>query len=415
MLPNFPSNWLCRHCLLQTRRLSSTWQPPPPSPLPPQQGYSRLTNRSLISVTGADSTTFLQGLITQNIVKPKDRPRHTPFYTAFLNAKGRVFHDVFIYPSVARSNWPDDWDYLIEVDKEEVTDLMRHLKRHKLRSKLEFRKLKECERSVWAIWDGRKTPTWNCESVEKRAKYNIDGTIFTTVDNRAPGLGYRFVGFGDTISRPLQEFLPGDEVPLTTYTLRRFLHGVAEGQTEIRRAAALPGDSNIDIMNGIDFHKGCYLGQELTIRTHHRGIIRKRILPVQLYRADEPMPTSDLLTYRQDADFSLPGAWREVDVVKVGDTKRSVGKFLVGMGNVGLAVCRLESMTDMSVTGEPTAYNPDQEFMISWEPVRGQGAVEVRLKAVVPPWIREYVLSGGARHRLPQSKAPEAREPAEEL
>src|SRR5690606_34871018 len=87
--------------------------------------------------------------------------------------------------------------------------------------------------------------------------------------------------------------------PESTYHLCRYVLGLAEGQSEILRDSALPHESNLDLLGGVDFRKGCYVGQELTIRTEHRGVVRKRILPAVLYSASSsdsasppPPPTS---------------------------------------------------------------------------------------------------------------------------
>ncbi|CRK46872.1 hypothetical protein BN1723_020167, partial [Verticillium longisporum] len=110
-------------------------------------------------------------------------------------------------------------------------------------------------------------------------------------DRRAPGMGYRLVRKGDAAPA-----LDLEQVDEQAYTLRRYLRGVAEGQGEMLREHALPQESNLDYMGGIEYHKGCYVGQELTIRTKHRGVVRKRILPCVLYNEGDAMPTE--LAYR---------------------------------------------------------------------------------------------------------------------
>jgi folate-binding protein YgfZ len=172
-----------------------------------------------------------------------------------------------------------------------------------------------------------------------------------------------------------------------SYTIRRYLTGVGEGQEELLRETALPQESNMDIMNGIDFHKGCYVGQELTIRTKHRGVVRKRILPCMIYPKTSPMPTS--LAY--DPSSEAPGAETipaEKSIGRFEKRGRSAGKWLRGMGNVGLALCRLETMTDVVLPGETAAagYSAEDEFVLEWG---GEGVEEaVKIKAFVPEWLR---------------------------
>lgn len=71
------------------------------------------------------------------------------------------------------------------------------------------------------------------------------------------------------------------------YTLHRLLLGVPEGVLDIPPAQAFPMDSNLDMMGGLDFRKGCYIGQELTVRTYHTGVVRKRVYPVSFERISE--------------------------------------------------------------------------------------------------------------------------------
>ncbi|KAL1954161.1 hypothetical protein VTO42DRAFT_1569 [Malbranchea cinnamomea] len=410
MPPRLIPRSVCRKCMLQSRRFSSSLrlnQQQPTLPLsPPSTGYARLTSRALISLAGRDATTFLQGLITQNIVVPSGQSSpNAAYYAAFLNPQGRVLHDVFIYPSPETGD--SDPAYLVEVDKAEVEKLLKHLKKYKLRAKLTMRPLDEGERSVWASWDEKNESIWTTNDTEKELPLSCE-------DKRAPRLGYRIVADPEFADR--ERYLPGAEVPVSTYNLRRMLHGVPEGQTEIISGSALPMESNMDIMGGIDFHKGCYVGQELTIRTHHRGVIRKRILPVQFYEFDSPPPESDAPVYLENTELPLPPAGASITRVSGGKSP-SPGKFLSGIGNVGLALCRLETVTDIAFTGEATRYNPDEEFAISWD-AESEGTSStkrVKVKAFIPPWTRGYILRGGARHRTPVGEAQRAKEIVEEL
>jgi mRNA-decapping enzyme subunit 2 len=211
-----------------------------------------------------------------------------------------------------------------------------------------------------------------------------------------------------------EALVPGEEQPLSTYTLRRILHGIPEGQGEIIRETALPMESNMDIMNGIDFHKGCYVGQELTIRTHHTGVVRKRILPVQLYDMSDPPPEADVPMHSAETALVLPPLGSNISGVNA-RKGRSAGKWLGGIGNVGLALCRLEMMTDIVLTGESTQYSPGQEFKISWDTDGDIG--EVKVRAFVPPWTRQFILGRGARSSRPvdEGEVQRARDMVEQL
>ena len=156
---------------------------------------------------------------------------------------------------------------------------------------------------------------------------------------------------------------------------------MAEGQTEIISEHALPQESNIDFFGGIDFRKGCYLGQELTIRTHHTGVVRKRIIPVKLSNmADTNQEQTDVSTQPpQNANIS-----------KAGSSKgRSAGKYLSGIGNIGLALCRLEMVSDIQLTDNTTTFDPEQKFKVSWEDEKTGKMQELHLEAIIPEWMRE--------------------------
>ncbi|KAL4802218.1 hypothetical protein BDV18DRAFT_147069 [Aspergillus unguis] len=399
---------ICTRCATQWRTFSTTRHSQaaaPPSP--PQAGYARLTNRGLISISGIDSTTFLQGLITQNMFitnDPNRRVRHTGTYTAFLNSHGRILNDAFVYP-LPPTESSEEPAWLIEVDKNEVPKLLKHLKKHKLRAKLKLRALDDGERTVWASWKNHSEPRWAAYNLESptSSPFPADSAVLGCIDTRAPGFGSRLVlpGPEDLRTHFTDETqVAGNEVGLDAYNIRRMLHGIAEGQTEIASDSALPLDYNMDMMRGVDFRKGCYVGQELTIRTHHRGVVRKRILPVQLYEGESvPAAASDTPTYDPSLDLPLPPAGSNISKVSA-RRGRSAGKFLGGIGNIGLALCRLEMMTDISLTGESSQYSPDQEFKVSWDAVEGDAqtsAGEVKLKPVVPSWTREFVLAGVAK------------------
>ncbi|KAJ5945766.1 transferase caf17 [Penicillium verhagenii] len=373
--------------------------------LSPDAGYAQLTNRGLISIIGIDSSTFLQGLITQNMLvanDPNKSIRHTGTYTAFLNSQGRILNDAFIYPiPIPNSN---DLEWLVEVDKNEVPTLLKHLKKHKLRAKLKLRALEDGERTIWSSWKDHEQPRWAAYNLESESAasspFSASSDIVGCIDTRAPGFGSRIITPGSEDLRthfPDEAQLAGSEVGLDSYTVRRILNGVPEGQSEIIRESALPMECNMDMARAIDFRKGCYVGQELTIRTHHTGVVRKRILPVQLYTQD--LSSAEGPVYDPSAGIHLPPSG--TNITKAGGRRgRGAGKFLNGVGNIGLALCRLEMMTDIALTGEGTQFTPGSEFKVSWT-TETDLPVEVKLQAFVPSWIRDHIQTGGVRKPTP--------------
>lgn len=390
MLPFRPFSFYTRRLFSNTTSAAS----PPPQPA----AHALLTTRRLIALSGNDAPRFLQGLTTANI-----RTSLLPsqgFYGAFLNAAGRVLHDVFIYPASGQGLEAKIEDkeprFLIEVDAREVERLAAHLRRFKLRAKVTVRVLEEGEYGVWGLWGH-----------EPLAKAWLR-TEIGCEDTRAPGMGRRLILPGGI--KPEREDGKdsagwGREASVGSYEVRRILSGVAEGQGEILREAALPLESNMDYMGGIDFRKGCYVGQELTIRTRHTGVVRKRILPVQLYSADSDQPPPETLKYTRAGSssseiagssssaspFPLPLPPPSTNIWRVDPKGRSAGKWLGGVGNIGLALCRLETMTDTVLTDGGNTWLPQHEFKASWEEEEegredGVKAREVKVKAFVPTW-----------------------------
>ncbi|KAH7038121.1 uncharacterized protein B0I36DRAFT_237964 [Microdochium trichocladiopsis] len=399
---------------------TSTSSPPPATP--PTAGYARLTSRRLISIAGVDAARFLQGIVTSSTLN-----RTEGFYTGFLNATGRVLHDVFIYPDTLGVGVAGE-AFIIEVDADQADTLLKHLKRYRLRSKFQIAPVDEDQCGVWQVWNdsprgsggGGGAFTENTSTTSTTTNTGSARRIILP-DTRAPGLGHRILSTTPPADFTSElESLGLSPASDDLYRVRRYLHGVPEGQAEILREAALPLEANMDLMGGIDFRKGCYVGQELTIRTKHRGVVRKRILPCVLYPADTTTgggdgvpPAPDKLEYYtaggaapSSSTTTTPTPTTTAEsipqgsaIVKAGARKgRGAGTWLRGVGNVGLALCRLQVMTDVELPGEAAAgggglapFDPATEFVVKLEEdggVQGAGS-QVKIKAFVPPWLRQ--------------------------
>jgi len=323
------------------------------------------------------------------IEEPTKQGQGRVLYAGFLTAQGRVLHDVFIWPNYAAGeHLPHGGGFLIDVDADGADALMRHIRRHKLRSKLECTLLDPEEWTVCASYDDGSDsalagyPEWAFSSEADQSTESPRSVLtYPARDPREAGLGFRFIiQTKELYSRNNEKktFVPED-----AYRLRRYAFGIPEGSSEVVREQALPLEANMDVMNGVDFRKGCYVGQELTIRTKHRGVVRKRILPCVLYR-----PAGDVVE-ADEPGVPAPGA----AIGRVGKAGRSAGKWLRGVGPVGLALCKLEVMTDVPVPGEMAApgggFGPEDEFVLEGG-AEGEGSAgEIRIKAFVPAWLRE--------------------------
>ncbi|ETW84361.1 hypothetical protein HETIRDRAFT_314149 [Heterobasidion irregulare TC 32-1] len=323
---------------------------------------ARIPQRSLISISGAQAPEFLNGLLSTTV---GNAPR-APFFSSFLHAQGRVLYDVFVYTTYDPKHQSA---YVLEYDSLAASvgapDLLAYLKRHVLRSKVRVRDVTQ-EHDIWAAWHGEGTPhqdrplKWDLarsgviEPIWDQASWPWGSENELIRDRRAPGMGLRRLVRKD--DRP-QEAGTHDEVSAEEYSFHRIIHGVPEGSSDIPPMHAFPMDSNLDIMSGLDFRKGCYVGQELTVRTYHTGVIRKRIFPVIIHppphlHTCHSQPHHHLLLHRipslasNNQDFS-PGVDIRASLTHPPPEGRLVrprgsGKLLSTAKGVGLALLRLE-------------------------------------------------------------------------
>ncbi|KZS97973.1 Aminomethyltransferase folate-binding domain-containing protein [Sistotremastrum niveocremeum HHB9708] len=311
---------------------------------------ARVPNRSVLSVTGANASQFLNGILSTTV------PNHGGFYSAFLHAQGRVLYDVFVYPQQASTS--GEPGYLVEYDPRpsnpETPPLPALLKRYVLRSKVKIRDV-GTEWEVWGAWGDEKSrmkdaqrkwmfarsgaiePVWESSGLSPWAT-----TSSTTLhDLRAVGMGWReLVRQGDKALASSEH----DVVESDQYMLHRMMRGVPEGVEEIVPMSAFPLESNLDVMGGVDFRKGCYVGQELTVRTYHTGTIRKRILPVQIFDPNSPTPSNLEVT---DAPSLPRGSDITAVPIQSSDSERiprtrGTSKLIQSLNGVGLALMRLE-------------------------------------------------------------------------
>ena len=405
--------------------------PPPPPPPPSHRGYTKLINRSFIAVGGPDAAKFLNGIITSKVV-PSDDPEFDDtqaIYTSFLNSKGRVLADSFIYPvrdisilqDLVRDLLPPikshgeniqdfDVDYLIDCDTEVASALFKSLKLYKLRACVSIAPVPSDTVSLWSIWDDTSvSEVYPVYDATYSGLYSPEAHNFAAFsDLRSPGFGLRMITPSevtplDILSQGILEASPSlEEVSLDSYNVRRILYGIPEGSRELPFARALPLESCIDFMGGINFNKGCYVGQELTIRSHHHGVVRKRIIPVVFYPSssneevdvdlsyDPSSPvateidTSACLVGSSIVDltprstkapgnspfapspFASKGTSTEAEP-KSSPSSRPVGSIIAAIGNIGLALVRIEQFAAADAKlaiNVPNARNNLQHYIL---------------------------------------------------
>ncbi|KAF8943846.1 ccr4 associated factor [Haplosporangium gracile] len=342
--------------------------------------YIHLPTRGLLQIHGKDASKFLQGLITNHM--PRIENGGSGFLAAFLSPKGRVMYDVFIHP-VNETKEGSDPAYLIECDARALPELHKHIARFVLRSKVKMVGVTESF-DVYSVLDDQSaadaasngdatTPPSNEAVVERLGKMNATIGMY---DNRAVNhMGYRvIVPKGQSLSLP-EGYRQGT---LEEYHVRRIVNGVPEGIDDFIAGTSLPLECNLDYMNGVDFRKGCYVGQELTIRTYHKGITRKRIMPVQYFTPEDPEPES--IQFNKSASHVIPPQSELFPTKKtnpaasVASTSsarpvRASGKTGSNVGNIGLALVKLDHVKEGS----------------TFDVMDREGAT-VRVKAFFPAW-----------------------------
>lgn len=255
-----------------------------------------LSHKSLIKIEGDGMYDYCQGLMTNDIFRLKTEKS---LFTMILNSKGRVLYDCLVYKV--------DDHILLECEKDSASDLIKYLRMYLLRRKININILDEI--SVWALFS----------STPMDMKLN---SVSVFNDPRLPILGQRIIS--DKTSGIRSEIFLDECDNKFTYQQWRYRNGVAEG-SELLKGQSFPLEMNCDYLNGISFNKGCYVGQELTARTHHTGVTRKRIMPLIF---DDTPTGLDL-----DADI-----YNESDL----GVKRPPGKLRGLCGKIGIALLRID-------------------------------------------------------------------------
>ncbi|KAE9584880.1 putative glycine cleavage T-protein barrel [Lupinus albus] len=310
---------------------------------------SLLKSRAVIRFRGPDTLKFLQGLLTNDVrrfgepigEKTANFPTPSipaaiipPIYTALLTPQGRFLYDLFLYKpptsntkldntGTAPGSVPHDepFDLFADVDASVLDELVETFKKYRLRSKVEIDSVTN-DFSCWQLYgDGLPQKPSHVEEPASRGS-NIGWQWFQ--DPRLFSLGFRGI-FPSTIIPPLVE---ADKfTDEQNYLLWRIEKGIAEGSTEIPKGESVPLEYNLAGLNAISFDKGCYMGQELIARTHHRGVIRKRIVPLRFLGNDG----------KELGNKVIPGS----EVMNTGSGKK-VGSVITTLGCRGLGLLRLE-------------------------------------------------------------------------
>lgn len=305
-----------------------------------QMTVTVLDDRGLVRVTGADKRDFLQNIITNDVTRVSNS---RVIWTALLSPQGKYLHDFFV---VAVND-----ALMLDCEKLRAADLVARLQRYKLRSKVEIAEVSE-DWTVAALM-GTDADANALVGLEGQGGPFAGGVCY--VDPRYGGMGARAL-----IPRgALAELLAAgfEKVERGSYDHNRLCLGVPDGSKDLTVEKALPMESGFDALNGIDWDKGCYVGQEMTARMRYRATARRRLLPVSV-EGTAPDPGTPI---------TMGG--------------REVGEMRSSAGDIGLALLRIDALAERHSNGSPltaaeaalTPLRPPWLAMSDDEPVGGTG------------------------------------------
>jgi hypothetical protein len=258
-----------------------------------------LDDRGILAVSGPDHRPFLQGLVSNDVDKVSSTAAR---YAALLTAQGKYLHD-FMMVEAGES-------ILLDAEAARLGDLKRRLSIYRLRAKASLDERPDL--CVAAVFGADALGLTN----EPGAARSF-GSGLAFVDPRLAALGARAI-----LPRAGARASLADagiaEAGFDSYDRLRLSLGIPDGSRDLILEKSILLEAGFDELNGVDWQKGCYVGQELTARTKYRGLIKKRLMPVEI---DGPTP--------------LPGTIVTMDGREVGEMRSS-------RDGLGLALLRIE-------------------------------------------------------------------------
>jgi hypothetical protein len=230
-------------------------------------------------------------------------------YAALLTPQGKYLHD-FVMVEHGEAIWLDS-------EAARLTDLKRRLSIYRLRAKVTLDERPDL--AVAVVFGGSPLGLPN----NPGAARTLDGGV-VFADPRLLALGARAILPRDKIRQALTA-IGATEADFAEYDRLRLSFGIPDGSRDLALDKSILLESGFDELNGVDWDKGCYIGQELTARTKYRGLIKKRLFPV---RIDGPVPE--------------PGAIITLDGHEAGEMRSSTD-------GIGLALLRLEAIANHQI------------------------------------------------------------------
>jgi tRNA-modifying protein YgfZ len=263
-----------------------------------------LPDRGVVKVSGEDARSFLNGLVTTDVTQLEPGMGR---FGALLTPQGKIVVDFLITEVPAGHGG----GFLIDCPRALAPELAKKLGFYKLRAKVAVENLSE-SLGVIAVWDG--DPAMRPD--------------LAFSDPRAAPLGWRILAPED-LAQKVAGLIGAGLVDSADYEAHRIASGVPRGGLDFIYGDAFPHETNMDRLHGVDFDKGCYVGQEVVSRMQHRGTARTRTVRVTL---DGPRPE--------------PGT-----TILAGD--KPVGTMGSAADNNGLALIRTDRVADALDAGVP--------------------------------------------------------------
>jgi folate-binding protein YgfZ len=262
-----------------------------------------LPDRGVVKVTGDGARNFLHGLVTADILKLEPGMAR---FCALLTPQGKIISDFLVVEAPTAGGG----GFFLDVPRALAATLVDRLNLYKLRAKVLVEDLSEVL-GVLAAWDGGGITEY--------------GLCYA--DPRLPALGLRAM-IPPHLAAEAAADLGAALVEPDEYDTHRIALGVPRGGVDFSYGDAFPHESDMDQLGGVDFAKGCYIGQEVVSRIEHRGTARTRAVPV---RYDEFAPESG---------------------VAVMAGSHAVGTLGSAAGGRGVALLRLDRVADAMSRGE---------------------------------------------------------------
>tara|TARA_B100000959_G_scaffold285325_1_gene359753 strand:+ start:427 stop:1320 length:894 start_codon:yes stop_codon:yes gene_type:complete len=240
-----------------------------------------LEDRGFIQVNGPEAKEFLQNIVTNNVEKVTPE---SSLFSSILTPQGKYLFDFFII------NLKDS--YLIECEKKSTSEIIKLLNFYKLRSKVDLVDLNE-KYTVAIISLEKFREINNSDPLKGKTTTYEDNLIY--VDPRNEKLGAKIISKTKDINLIIKK-LNLNISDKQKYYKKSFELGILQTEMKKLKEKIFGIENNLDELNGIDFKKGCYVGQENTSRIKLRNKLRRRVLPIQKIKGD--VSENDIIKYK---------------------------------------------------------------------------------------------------------------------